>query len=57
MSREITEPGFRALIALQAAYSECDEVADNMQPPRFSSFDEALAWVERTDGRSRPHGG
>lgn len=26
--------------------SECDEVAANMQPPRFVSFDAALAWVK-----------
>lgn len=25
--------------------TECDEVAENMRPPRFASFDAALAWV------------
>lgn len=26
-------------------HTECDEVADNMKPPRFKSFDEASRWV------------
>jgi hypothetical protein len=25
--------------------TECDEVAANMQPPHFASFDAAAAWV------------